>query len=575
MEHSTSHETNDSRRPELALAEENVDDLRVRQKDILANPDMTDDEKRAAIDETVRDYLGDHGIQQDDPKYNSQYQALRDLSADTMSNIQWRYGDWNKDTKTLSGKSGYDRLHDLQMQVLGRRLDFSYSDSGTANDPDMDEYEALARQLTEKELTRSREEWATVSAKRQGRAWGKGGEDAQAAEDAYQQSVRVAGIHELSGQISDSDDETTKNAKVYSYLFEEQVRLRELTTNKLQDTKLGKYVEWMNSGGKLKRLGKAALIGAGAAVASGLVVLAAPVALGVGAGVAGGIGTAAAGTARFARGYARGDRSRGMASAESTFGANGQNLDKEYELSSDENSTLFERLDESADAYDDGFERDTRKEQNKRKKAVAIGAVAVVAGTGIGIAAANAGEIGDYAQENWDSFKGWINGEVEGNTPDANVDLSDRDGDGIRNGLDLTPDGVDAPELDRDGDGIRNWMDAEPDDPSVGEADNDIIGSDGGDMYEVNVGDGEGYTQNWVQFAEANGHTLTQMQSLRLHEALVEEFGEDYIDIESVNPDVFAMADGQTGLNASGSAKWEKGVPEFAIKWMTKNGIWK
>ena len=53
---------------------------------------------------------------------------------------------------------------------------------------------------------------------------------------------------------------------------------------------------------------------------------------------------------------------------------------------------------------------------------------------------------------------------------DGISDFDDRDGDGIRNGQDLTPDGVDAPELDRDGDGVRNWMDADPDDPSVTEA---------------------------------------------------------------------------------------------------------
>jgi hypothetical protein len=69
--------------------------------------------------------------------------------------------------------------------------------------------------------------------------------------------------------------------------------------------------------------------------------------------------------------------------------------------------------------------------------------------------------------------------------PDIDSDdigsFDDRDGDGIRNGHDLTPDGVDAPELDRDGDGVRNWLDSQPDNP-------DVTGSDGPNAPEAPTG---------------------------------------------------------------------------------------
>lgn len=74
---------------------------------------------------------------------------------------------------------------------------------------------------------------------------------------------------------------------------------------------------------------------------------------------------------------------------------------------------------------------------------------------------------------------GILDSEDHDSNNDGISDFDDRDNDGIRNGQDLSPDGVVDPELDRDGDGVRNWMDGDPDDASVGEeTDNGIELSD-------------------------------------------------------------------------------------------------
>ena len=52
------------------------------------------------------------------------------------------------------------------------------------------------------------------------------------------------------------------------------------------------------------------------------------------------------------------------------------------------------------------------------------------------------------------------------------------------------------------------------------------------------VQDGSGYSQELIDFANANGQTLTPDQSMELHQHLVDKFGPDYIKarLHAVSP---------------------------------------
>src|SRR5690606_7299167 len=58
----------------------------------------------------------------------------------------------------------------------------------------------------------ARDEWSSLSAKQQGRAFGTP-KNHDAIRDDYHTKVQKLGVLELKDQISDSDDDTTKNAK--------------------------------------------------------------------------------------------------------------------------------------------------------------------------------------------------------------------------------------------------------------------------------------------------------------------------------------------------------------------------
>jgi len=70
----------------------------------------------------------------------------------------------------------------------------------------------------------------------------------------------------------------------------------------------------------------------------------------------------------------------------------------------------------------------------------------------------------DGANRSWDRDGDGIRNSRDA-TPDGRITRSDRDGDGIRNSRDATPDGV-ARRGDRDGDGVSNSRDRYPSNPN-------------------------------------------------------------------------------------------------------------
>ena len=87
------------------------------------------------------------------------------------------------------------------------------------------------------------------------------------------------------------------------------------------------------------------------------------------------------------------------------------------------------------------------------------------------------------------------------------------------------------------------------------------------------VQDGSGYSQELIDFANANGQTLTPDQSMELHQHLVDKFGPDYINIDSVTTDTY-LDGNDIRLSAPGNASWENGVPDAVREWMMNNGLW-
>ena len=87
------------------------------------------------------------------------------------------------------------------------------------------------------------------------------------------------------------------------------------------------------------------------------------------------------------------------------------------------------------------------------------------------------------------------------------------------------------------------------------------------------VQDGSGYSQELIDFANANGQTLTPDQSMELHQHLVDKFGPDYINIDGVTTDTY-LDGNDIRLSAAGIASWENGVPDAVREWMMNNGLW-
>lgn len=90
---------------------------------------------------------------------------------------------------------------------------------------------------------------------------------------------------------------------------------------------------------------------------------------------------------------------------------------------------------------------------------------------------------------------------------------------------------------------------------------------------DFQVEDGSGYTKELMDFAQANGHALSPDQSFELHQALMDKFGQDYININGGGNDIY-LDNGDVRLAQPGSAEWVNGVPDFVKSWMAARGLW-
>ena len=133
------------------------------------------------------------------------------------------------------------------------------------------------------------------------------------------------------------------------------------------------------------------------------------------------------------------------------------------------------------------------------------------------------------------------------------------------------------------GEQIRNAMDANPA-PEARTAPEDIadkpaevapaappapevVGTD------FNVESGNGYQQELMDFASANGKGLSPEKAAELHQALVGQFGGDYIDLSNQDVDTY-VENGDYRFMDSGQANWDPGVSQYIQQWMASNGLW-
>lgn len=210
---------------------------------------------------------------------------------------------------------------------------------------------------------------ATVSAKRQGRVSGKGGEVYESAKDRCNAAVQEMGRHEFADDLARQNDMTnaekqTLNTNIISFLFDEQKKLRDQTAENLNGTPVGRFVEkfggWLNKGSKKARVIKG--IGVGLAVGAAGVLTAGA----AGAVIGGGLAAVARGAKTYAN-YEHGKR-----------GADEYTDTDKQALTEDLDQYRASPSDVLANGQDylaKWHEEDVTTEQTKRKKALGLGAL--------------------------------------------------------------------------------------------------------------------------------------------------------------------------------------------------------
>lgn len=395
---------------ERAFTIAQIEVLRTRLYDLSPEADeSTDDFATRQLQynqQQVATYAEANGFAESHQKYNTLTTRLQDI-VQTPDNY-WCVGPrvykhdlLNNVLKDADGNevyenapSGIEKIWNLQSEVFGSVL--SETEGGDTNDQEEAESEPLVDELAV--LKERRLAFAALSAKRQGRIAGSGGEAYAEAKAQYDEQMIAFAKATLKDTLeSDAITPNDKKIKVTEYLLEEQAELRKLTIEKLKGTNVGRFVEFMTRGNIATRIAKGIGLGlAGGVVAGGVGILAGVAgAAAIGAGVAG-VATA---LTRFARGYAQNDAKEGNRSMGQLDVAEQTSLMKE-KLGDDHT----EYVDAVATHLDEVYERDTKAQQHKRLISVGAGALSVAAGTAVGFAvhaALDAGVFHGFANRNF------------------------------------------------------------------------------------------------------------------------------------------------------------------------------
>lgn len=82
---------------------------------------------------------------------------------------------------------------------------------------------------------------------------------------------------------------------------------------------------------------------------------------------------------------------------------------------------------------------------------------------------------------------------------------------------------------------------------------------------------GHGYTHELIDLVQASGRELSPEDAFKLHQHLMEVFGDSYINIEGGG---IYRESGDVRLTTPGSAQWHQGVAEEVQSWMSQRGLW-
>ena len=487
-----------------------------------------------SIDDALESYLNAQGVAEDSTRRDELRRVYRGISIDRISDSEWYASPSSRGETEVEPDKDTSRRD--QFTKLTSSFNQSEADS-TDQETEIDELKnkdnlaELSDEDLERNLSQSRDKWATLSAKRQGRARNQRIHGYNKARDDYNKLAREKARRDSLDVINDEDaEQVDKNVAVILSMIKEDKQLRELTTEKLQGTKVTGFINWMNKGGPVRRIGKGILLGAGVGLAGSVIAGAAGATLLAG----GAIATATAGTRAF-RGYAAADRDkRGMFES---IDANSQANLQEYAAGLDPEDDSVEKIHSRLSGM---FEDGSQMEQSKRRRAVAWGVGTMAVGATIGYAAHAGIEawsgrdlqiLPRYSDSpSLDTPKHVPGSEHTGGTTDTGNPNHDQ-----------TPHGADSSDSSSESTADPNSQDKLD------------VGSD------FAVEDGHGYTQELIDAAKANGVDMSPEQAWAAHQEIVDQVGQDYIDLNgNSGADTYAISGDQydVGISDQGQATW-------------------
>lgn len=411
----------------------------IRSRAIESAPDIfsASDAVNAAVaeashdyDEMVTDYLKQF-IAEDDPKFEEYKGFLRALSVDMMNDDVFVNGDKRGDGTYDEEAAGW-KLAYTYRKTESERL--ATPDDDEVDEDDEDEPDADSDKATEvaeaiermnelsSAIAKSRKEYAEALARRSRklRSGGKSLETVNEAESKWRKALeeftKAYSVKSFNERPTDKDEREWRELTTTNLIAGtiEEYKLLELAkVTAMEDSKMGKFVGFMNNGGFIKRM----LKGAGVGVVAGIATIPLGLAggfIGAGAIVAGG----AVGIGRFARSFA-GWQGR-KPSARDNLATDVASLQEAAKKDGSELSAADLRSLDPIIAIQRVLQAGTRLERNRDRadrkalrRSVAVGAGAVIAGALV--------SVGMHALDHKIGVSDWVKDHVHGKKPAGKV----------------------------------------------------------------------------------------------------------------------------------------------------------
>jgi len=349
------------------------------------------------FDDLADKYLADFDIADNDPNIPKYKKYLSNFGIDAIDDQKWLVGELEPDgTKKPDGSDNMNWVSGKKKatEKYDDFIDQIYEDNDAR--PDLPPPQKTPEEIKDivdndptikaarTNVSNLRAQLAKLSAKRQGKLWtgGKFKAEYDEVQSNYQEALNALVKLELikEKEAGLERDEDAERLDAAFKLVQDFKSLQEQSVDILKNSPVGKFVTWMTKGGTFKRILKGAtlgvLVGAAGAALSAFT-------LGIGGGaIAAGVATAATLSGRFARGYATFDNKdgRGM-DVINADDANGTFNVETLKNSGAEGKKGEETVDLVGEHLMNKFEADTKAEQRKRRKSVAIAMGVVVAGS--------------------------------------------------------------------------------------------------------------------------------------------------------------------------------------------------